>query len=294
MRSRLASHVGLAVARLEAPRWAGAFAASCPIPGAAPADYLHRVVSVPSSGGAPTLRAIVGIRYKGLDPGKPFIEVAARTGPIPSHAVLTGLVLAAQQAVKPLGQDAPIRLQLTDLDGPGLPPGEPDLHLVAGRVASLEGLPEPPANGFEIQLRPCADPTGMSPRYLAAYSAASPALPVAARDSVSPCDIETLRALANDGLLVEVLIDGSWAGVVGATREESFGLAGWCMVEEILAPAFRGRGLAAAVQRAFIEALPATDDELVFGTIHAGNTPSLKTALKVGRRSVRLWHFFAG
>jgi hypothetical protein len=43
------------------------------------------------------------------------------------------------------------------------------------------------------------------------------------------------------------------------------------------------------MQQAFLRQLDADREPYVFGTISAGNTPSLKTALRVGRRLVEVW-----
>ena len=63
------------------------------------------------------------------------------------------------------------------------------------------------------------------------------------------------------------------------------------MVEEVLHPDFHGRRLAPAMQQAFLRQLDADCEPCMFGTISAGNTPSLKTALRVGRRVVEVGTF---
>jgi hypothetical protein len=64
------------------------------------------------------------------------------------------------------------------------------------------------------------------------------------------------------------------------------GLSGLYFTEILLTRAFKGQGLAPAVQRKFIDGL-ADDFAVVWGTIDAKNAASTKTALKVGRRSIR-------
>lgn len=66
--------------------------------------------------------------------------------------------------------------------------------------------------------------------------------------------------------------------------DDSGPLSGWQVVDELFETRFRGRGLAAAMQRAFLDTLPAKD--LVWGTIDTRNAPSLATARRVGREIV--------
>jgi RimJ/RimL family protein N-acetyltransferase len=60
--------------------------------------------------------------------------------------------------------------------------------------------------------------------------------------------------------------------------------------EEFIYPAFRGQGLAAPMQRAFVDELAArgfaTDAGCVIGWIHHINEASRRTALKVGRQEL--------
>jgi RimJ/RimL family protein N-acetyltransferase len=65
----------------------------------------------------------------------------------------------------------------------------------------------------------------------------------------------------------------------------------WLMWDIVLARQFCGQGLAPVLQRAMLERLDAARAPLVAGTIHASNQPSLRTALRVGRRVVGSWTF---
>ena len=91
--------------------------------------------------------------------------------------------------------------------------------------------------------------------------------------------------------LFEVLIEGESAGVIGGFADRSYGLKGYLVADEILDDEHRGRGFAPAMQRRFIDALRASEDDLVFGTIAVQNAASIRTALRVGRVDVGGWWF---
>lgn len=104
---------------------------------------------------------------------------------------------------------------------------------------------------------------------------------------VRPETREALERHMAEGLLFLVRIDGELGGVVacfGGWCER--GVRGYRMAEEFLYPAFRGRGLAAALQRACIDELDGSAGEVVFGWIHPLNVPSMRTARRVGRIDV--------
>lgn len=102
---------------------------------------------------------------------------------------------------------------------------------------------------------------------------------------------ETLNDLIPKKLLFDIHIDGKWAGIIAADQGSDSFLNGYYIVEEFLTEAFRGKNYAAAVQRHLIEKLPASNQEMLFGTIHYDNTPSLKTAFRVGREVVGMYVF---
>jgi L-amino acid N-acyltransferase YncA len=74
--------------------------------------------------------------------------------------------------------------------------------------------------------------------------------------------------------------------VVAAIRDDRHGLSGFCVQELCLDAAWRRRGLASAVVQRLVDALPADDGDVLWGTIHPDNAPSLRNALAVGRRVV--------
>jgi L-amino acid N-acyltransferase YncA len=113
----------------------------------------------------------------------------------------------------------------------------------------------------------------------AALGAIEPGLPTWA----GPEDEESLRACADQGLLFEVFVDGEPAGVVAGVRADDHAMRGFSVQELCLDPEHRGRRLAPATVQRLVDEVPADDGDVLWGTIHPANVPSLRNALSVGR-----------
>src|SRR5690606_346984 len=95
--------------------------------------------------------------------------------------------------------------------------------------------------------------------------------------------LEVLQQSLDDGLLFKILINGIFAGIIAGSHREYHGLAGVSIMEEILFNPFRSKGHGVHIQRAFTKRIQGFS-RLLWGTISSKNEPSLKTALKNGRR----------
>jgi RimJ/RimL family protein N-acetyltransferase len=105
---------------------------------------------------------------------------------------------------------------------------------------------------------------------------------------VRPIDAGELDALIAAERAWDGWLEGEWAGLLAVNAEPLLGGPGVVVVEEILAPHMRGRGLAAPLQRAGLAALTDRQRVIVWGTIHEKNLPSRRTAARVGRAEVDL------
>jgi L-amino acid N-acyltransferase YncA len=103
---------------------------------------------------------------------------------------------------------------------------------------------------------------------------------------VNPEDLDSLTECAEEGLLLEVLADGEPAGVVAAQRYDAHALTGFSVQELCLDSEHRGRRLAPAAVQRLVDLLPAVPGDVLWGTIHPGNLPSLRNALSIGRTLV--------
>jgi len=73
-------------------------------------------------------------------------------------------------------------------------------------------------------------------------------------------------------------------------------MTGFTVAENVIDAPHRGQKLAPAAMQHLFEMLPAADGDVLWGTIHPDNTPSLHNALRVGRETVgaHLWLTPAG
>lgn len=104
-------------------------------------------------------------------------------------------------------------------------------------------------------------------------------------------DVETLQDLMKKHLLFEIIVDGQFAGIIAADNGTNSFLSGYYIVEELLLEKYRGKHLASAVQRHLIEKLASNNNEMLFGTIHYNNQPSLRTATKLSRKAIGMYVF---
>ncbi|MFT5685238.1 MAG: hypothetical protein ACI8RZ_006187 [Myxococcota bacterium] len=276
VRSDAALHVGLsadiqtvltrACDRAGAAKWK----ASSPRLPATVDDLLARMVPV----GPGT--ALLELRFRGLDPDFPFVEVVATDFTV-TPALLPALLTAASQTWPTI----PLRwLGLWVASHAGWqPPGAGDMHLVVGALASLDCDPGP------LTTTP-ADADSL-PRVVSAYADFHTARPDLS-PHVNALDAETLDDLIATGTAWDAWLDGAWAGLLAVEASPLLGGPGFVVIEEVLAPALRGQGLGAVLQRAGLANLPPTPGGLVWGTIHEDNLPSRKTAARVGRTEVDL------
>lgn len=96
----------------------------------------------------------------------------------------------------------------------------------------------------------------------------------------------SMKDSREQGLLYEVFIEGEKIGLISGERSSLLGHQGIYFHEIFIDEAWRGKGLAKAMQRKFL-ALNALDDDFIWGTIDDSNLSSYKTALSNGRKPIR-------
>jgi L-amino acid N-acyltransferase YncA len=167
---------------------------------------------------------------------------------------------------------------------------ERDQHIIAGRLGALTSRPRP-RNAERIRSA-SVSAEGAHGTVVAGYET----LPESIRTLLAPATVEDLAECDEKGLLRTVCVDDAVAGVIAVAPRSEFGLEGFVVIEEILVAEFRGRGLAAGLQRAMIDAMaPNHGDAALFGTIDSGNVASVRTALRTGRTEVAsYWWLFGG
>lgn len=246
---------------------------------AAPDDYLARLIEVDGE------RLLCGIRFYGGDPSKPFVDVLGMTGDGIDlsrawEAATGAFSVFSPPRVRVFGASRPVaREELTPTE---------DQVLAVARCADMaaHGGPE------RVQLVD-ADPDEAAEFVRAQYEA------LRARDPelgsrVFASERDELARCANDGRLAWWMIDGERAGVIAAVRTREFGIDGYLMIEEVVAPAYAGRGSAAVAQRALAAEFERLEPgSVLMGTIDASNTASRRTAQRAGRREIASWWFIA-
>lgn len=246
-----------------------------------PLAWANRVLDVGAGGWA-----VTGIRYRSLDRDRPFVDVVATDqDPTPDGlAAVADAVLPAYDAFGPLC----LRAEVADPDGlvgsladdARFGPGAAvDQYVVAGLVSDLRS--SSPDGDDLVELRP-GEPAPLA-RLAAAIYAQHPA---SAALFATPEDESSLAECAEEDLLLEVGVDGRTAGVIAALRDDAHGLSGFCVQEICLDPSVRGCGLAGQAMRGLLQRLPANEGDVLWGTIHPENSPSLRNALSVGREVV--------
>jgi L-amino acid N-acyltransferase YncA len=251
-------------------------------PASDPLDWTNRHLDLPDDGWA-----LTGIRYRGGDSLRPFVDVVATTE-APTTDGLAGVaaaVVPAYTGFEPLclRVDAPDPAGLVEAlasderFGPGC---AVDMYVVAGPVEELRDQPR--ASAYDQVVLRAGEPEPLAARVAEVYAELAEQRPELAMWA-NPEDAESLAECAQEGLLFEVLVDGEPAGVVASVRYDAHAMSGFSVQELCLDGAHRGRHVAAAAVQRLVDELPARDDDVLWGTIHPENVPSLRNALSVGR-----------
>lgn len=250
-----------------------------------PLAWANRRLDLPDGGWV-----VTGIRYRGRDTTRPYIDVIATTAP----PTPDGLAFIARTIVPTYAPFRPLclRVQVPDAaDLIGQTRGDDrfgegcavDMHVVVGMLTDLNRRALARSHR-EVRLTQ-VDPVLAADRAVTIYSELARQNPGSILWA-TPETADALKECAEQGLLFEVEISGTPAGVVAAMRYDAHGMRGFSIEELCLDQRHRGNGHAQAVLRHLAERLPPTAGDVLWGTIHPANTPSLRNALSVGRRQV--------
>lgn len=263
-------------------RWLGdesvlkGYSKGCPVEGASPEEYGIRLLQFDGIG---TLLA--GIHFYGCDLDRPFIHVSAMDFELDScgEGELRRLLWNEFGVFRPRwfriwidSDDSP----LADLAGAWF-----DGYFLAGQLGAIQASARPSqSERISLVAEPGLDSFAEYEECYREFHKLHPGteawLEVSDRDAIETC--------AKAGANFRVRVDDEPGGWMAGKLDDSGPLSGWQVVEESLETRFRGQGLAAAMQRAFLDTLPGED--LVWGTIDTRNAASLRTARRVGREIV--------
>jgi len=253
--------------------YAAAYATDAPQSGQPVEAYLDRWVAIDADA-----QVLIGPRYLGRDPDLPFVSVSASSRPLrpPDR---DNLVIAA---VGSFDAFRPGFVMLTTADPiDAWPDTSPERRHLVGRLGDLRRADDVPA---ELTVSRRAD-IDFYQRYQQIHDAHVVRSAEHARHSrvESPTD---LMALAAEGLLFDVKVAGTWAGIVAAQPDARRGIRGATVVELILDDSYRGCGYGRHLSALLAMALAMPDDKCLMGTIHAHNLPSYRSAIGAGRVDV--------
>jgi GNAT superfamily N-acetyltransferase len=241
--------------------------------GIAPEFYKHRLLEVAGR------RLIAGIRFFGMDIERPFIDVPRISKPLEhqSQQLEISRLLSKEFAIfKPtrwrIFQASHLEYQFAGCD--------PDKRVIAGLLSSINAQPKP-LNFKRVELKPAIN-LEFYPRYEALYQDLFTQRPWLSDVSRTET-LEDLQHYLENDKVFEIFVDGVWAGITIAARDQEWGLKGWLMIEIVLDSRWQGQGLGVAVQRQLATQLEDAGNDTLFGTIGAVNIPMQKTATKVGR-----------
>jgi hypothetical protein len=271
--------------RMSDVSFAETFRSHCAVEGAGTEDYLNKEIVCPSG-----RRLVAGIRFRNLDLSRPFVSILAQDVP---HLTREDIGWLASSLGDRFRVFAPRAFRLfthaSDLAwDDALPLSSAGKLLVAATLGEVDSFPvaDGGAGSFgRLELQRAKD-TSFYPAYVEAYANAYEAFPECREWARTEAE-EDLAEMASEGRLFEILLDGRWAGIVGGSIGESFGLTGLHIEEIVLSPAARGGRIARRVQHelarvVLMEGLPR--ERWLSGYIGRANTPALRAALSAGRR----------
>ncbi len=262
------------------------FSARCPVPEAVPSDYNYRVIQLESG-----RFLMMSIRFRNLNPMKPFVEVVHKDFPLIDSTDLAEIEHAVETNYQKF---SPLWIRLFDLSGE-IRKIASSRHLDCdfkyyGALAMDIIAQEVDETGSRIQLiKP--DSLSFYEDYRAIYQELAPTSPLYGPEAVWFEPTESLQQALAEGSLFCVTVDNEWAGVFALRRGTERFLKGAYLVEEVLRAKFRGRGLAAGIQRRVIRSMQIEKDDFIYGHIMEQNLPAIRTAERVGRRCLGGMYF---
>ncbi|GME46149.1 MULTISPECIES: GNAT family N-acetyltransferase [unclassified Pantoea] len=226
-------------------------------------------------------RFLTGPRYLGGDPAQPFIEIVARDGALDYAAAAA--IMREWQTIRPL------KMRIL------LPATNPDIGITDQLIYLSVPGSHSASDDDEISLITACrkDYPLCSAAINRAYRASWHTLPHL-RDQLMATSRQELRDDIAGGHVFLILWQSRVAGLMICVPRRLAFIEGFQIMDEVILPAYQGRGLAARAQQRLLQQLHhyCGHDAMLTGTILPGNTPSLRSAQNAGRRCVLKYHFF--
>ncbi|WP_193045402.1 hypothetical protein [Mycolicibacterium baixiangningiae] len=250
------------------------FAANAHLPGISAQDFAHRHLRTAHG------RLLGGIRFRGLNTARPFIEVLAH-----SFDTIEALIDCVRHEWSNFG--APYLRLLTR---PGLLEDHPDGLLDVGiHLARYRDMA--PADG-RVTLETFDSAEEVIELVTGRYARLARLDPPLA-SSIAPAAAVDLRHWHTQDQLRAIRRDGSTLGVLAVAAGAIAWITGDEINEEVINDPHTGHGYAASAQTAWAHHVATDRDQLLVGTIHRRNHASRITAQRAGRPRLLDFTFIA-
>lgn len=262
------------------------YARACPVTGVDHTLYRLRELTLPFG-----VSLLAGVHFRGQSAGDPFVGLFAQSRWLATHE----LAVAHEALLREFSVFSPRATWWwtpTGREQPRLAEATPDQFLVMGSLGKIRATAASPLPAH-WSLRRLDSAGEIDTAFLEMYREFHGAVPELA-EVVRPAPVEALEDCAKAGGLYGCFAGADFAGVVAAKPDTQYCVDAWLMWDIVLARRHCGKGLAPILQRAVLDRLDAARAPLVVGTIDSRNLPSLRTALRVGRRIVGTWTFIRG
>ena len=279
------------IERLESDHLALLFAKYASITGRHPSEYKTRLISCDNGN-----IALCGIRFRGMDISQPFVTVTATLKPLSINSinVLVDNISKAFEAFKPQYVQFYVPSYL-DIEPANFSSAHWDNRILAN---SLNTLSENAVQ--DIACRSDTKCELLSARSLTFYNQYEMAYNKLLDDfpqhtlmmELKP--IEDMRTWVAQSFVHLLHVNDELAGVIIVEPDNSLGMTGFYIIENIVFSEYRGQGLGKWMQQAMIYRL-ANDQsrqserqktDMLFGTIHFDNTSAIQCAKSVGRYDI--------
>lgn len=245
-----------------------AFHNYCPVESAAVKDYLNKLITLPDKN-----QLIASIRFDRLDTAFPFVEIDQLTFDAidydPTqllHSINPVFAVFKPEYVRFFSAQDSQTLMC-------------DTRFVVGLLDDI--LQHPPEQAERVRVERVHN-LRQYERYSRAYDAFHVQMPHL-KEAVPKETRESMLSYIDSGGVFDAYVDGDWLGTVIVDPYDESLWRGFMVADEIISPEFKGQGLGAAMQYQALKMLDYDDYNVIVGTIHPQNMPSLKTAKRLRR-----------
>lgn len=225
---------------------------------------------------------LTGPRYLDGNIKKPFIELVASSAPLTKRAAQ--LIYSVWQ---PMQANAIRLLRQCGSDMSGCV----DQYIYAGNKTGLEAFQEYDDSGVFLQQATPSIINWCVQAVQSSYDDTYLKIPNM-KNYIRPCDKEEIHESVKESQVFIIYHGTSPAGFIICKCERSGFISGYWITEEAILPEFKGSRLASIAQRILYSALPEKHTPVsLWGTIVNGNTPSIRSAERAGRKRVMEYVF---